>query len=289
MPFPRVKDYHKPGQPLVPNAYGIFYAMVSVCYWFIISFLGYSIPWLRVYSDDALALATSVLFGSTMGLIDDMIDLRWRYKAVLPVFASLPYIALAVPSRTSVQVPFIGLVELNVLFFYLLVPLIVTVTTNTYNQLGGLNGLESLSGLIVLAGLSLAAQNLLLTIVPLLCLVWLGYLGFTGKAFVGNVGTFSIGLTLAIFSVLMDVKMVLLICLVPFVLNSVMILSSNYLMGARADTLVDEHGHLYSTHVRSLRTLILHGNPMGERRAVLVLCGLVAMSTGAALVVRWLS
>jgi UDP-N-acetylglucosamine--dolichyl-phosphate N-acetylglucosaminephosphotransferase len=289
MPFPRVKDYHKPGQPLVPNAYGVFYAMVSVCYWFIISFLGSTIPWLRVYSDDALALATSVLFGSTMGLIDDMIDLRWRYKAVLPVFASLPYIALGIPSRTSVQVPFIGLVQLNVLFFYLLVPLIVTVTTNTYNQLGGLNGLESLSGLIVLAGLSLAAQNLLLTIVPLLCLVWLGYLGFTGKAFVGNVGTFSIGLTLAIFSVLMDVKMVLLVCLVPFALNSVMILFSNYLKGERADTLVDKDGRLYSTHVRSLRTMILHNNPMGEHRAVLVLCGLVAMSTAAALVIRWLS
>jgi len=281
MPFPKAKDYHKPGQPLVPNAYGIFYALISVCYWFILSFLD-------IYPREALALATSVLFGSTMGLIDDMIDLRWRYKAILPIFASLPYIALRPSDRTAIMLLFVGVIKLDILFFLLLVPIVVTVTTNTYNQLGGLNGLESLTGFIVLTGLAIVTQNLVLTVVPLLCLVWLGYLSFRGKAFVGNVGTFSVGLTLAVYAVLMNVKLVLLISLVPFILNSLLILFSNYILKERAETLIDEKGLLYSHKVRSLRTLILHDNPMSERRAVLVICALVAMSTGSAWVAHWL-
>jgi UDP-N-acetylglucosamine--dolichyl-phosphate N-acetylglucosaminephosphotransferase len=281
LPFPKAKDFHKPGQPLVPNSYGIFYALISVCYWFILSFLD-------IYPKEALALATSVLFGSTMGLLDDMIDLRWRYKAILPLFASLPYIAFGLPSRTSILLPIVGLINLNILFFYLLVPIVVTVTTNTYNQLGGLNGLESLTGLIILIGLAIETQNWILTIVSSVCLVWLGYLSFTGKAFIGNVGTFSIGLTLAVYAVLMNVKLVLLISLTPFVLNSLLILFSNYLLGERAETLIDENGLLYSHKVRSLRTLILHNNPMSEHRAVLIICALVVLSTGSALILNWL-
>jgi UDP-N-acetylglucosamine--dolichyl-phosphate N-acetylglucosaminephosphotransferase len=281
MPFPKVKDYHKQGQPLVPNVYGIFYALISVCYWFILSFLD-------VYPREALALATSVLFGSTMGLVDDVIDLRWRYKAILPIFASLPYMALRPMGRTAIWLPLIGVVQLDNLFFQFLVPAIVTVTTNTYNQLGGLNGLESLTGLIVLTGLAIVTRNLILTIIPLLCLVWLGYLSFTGKAFIGNVGTFSIGLTLAVYAVLMNVKLVLLISLIPFILNSFLILFSNYILKERAETLVDERGLLFSHKVRSLRTLILHDNPMSEHRAVLLICALVVMSTASALISHWL-
>jgi len=283
MPFPKVKDYHKPGQPLVPNAYGIFYALTSVCYWFILSFLNYT--W--TYPKEALALATSVLFGSTMGLIDDMIDLRWRYKALLPVFASLPYIALRPSDRKAIWLLFFGAVELDILFYLLLVPIVVTVTTNTYNQLGGLNGLESLTGLIMMTGLAVVTQNWILTIVPLLCLAWLGYLSYTGKAFIGNVGTFSVGLTLAVYAVLMNVKLVLLISLTPFILNSLLILFSNYLLKERAETLIDQSGLLYSHKARSLRTLILHENPMSERKAVLLICLLVVLSTTSALVAHW--
>jgi UDP-N-acetylglucosamine--dolichyl-phosphate N-acetylglucosaminephosphotransferase len=279
LPFPKVKDYHKPGQPLVPTCYGVFFSLVSVCYWFVLSFL-------KIYPGEALALATSVLFGSTMGLIDDMADLRWRYKAILPIFASLPYIALGLPSRTSITLPLIGAVNLNILFFYLLVPVIVTVTTNTYNQLGGLNGLESLTGLIILVGLAIVTQNWVLMIVPILCLGWLGYLSFTGKAFIGNVGTFSIGLTLAVYAVLMNTKLVLLISLTPFVLNSILILFSNYVLRERANTLISEDGLLYSHRIRSLRTLILHNNPMSEHKVVTVICLLVALSTGCALILR---
>ncbi|MEE9509826.1 MAG: hypothetical protein V3V81_04975 [Candidatus Bathyarchaeia archaeon] len=264
MPFPKAMDYHKRGKPLVPNCYGIFYAIISVCYWYVLSFVG-------VMADNALALATSVLFGSTMGLLDDMINLRWRYKAFLPVFAALPYMVLMPSDRTTIEFLLIGVIDLGSLFFLLLVPILVTVVTNSYNQLGGLNGLESLPGLIVLVGLSIASNDISLTIVPMLCLVFLGYLSYTGKAFVGNVGSFSIGLTLAVYSILVNLKLFLLVALVPYVVNSVLILFSSYILHDRADTLMDDSGLLYAVKARSLRTLILSRKSMTEHQAVLVL------------------
>lgn len=278
MPFPKVKDYHKRGQPLVPNAYGVFYAMASVCYWFLLGFL-------EIRRNETLALATSVLFGSTMGLWDDMVNLRWRYKAILPIFASLPYVVLKPSDRTAIMFLPFGIIQFDVLFFILFVPLFITVATNTYNQLGGLNGLESVTGLTILIGLTIASGSVILTVVPILCLVVLSYLSFTGKAFVGNVGTFSIGITLAVYAVMMNIKFLLLVALTPFIINSLLILFSNYILRERADTLIDESGLLYSHKVRSLRTLILHDRHMSERSAVLIICGMVLVSTVTALLI----
>jgi len=272
MPFPKAIDYHKRGKPLVPNCYGIFYALTSVCYWFILSFLG-------LMAGEALALATSVLFGSTMGLIDDTVNLRWRYKAILPVFASLPYMALRPTGRTAINLPFIGVVNLGETFFLLFIPAMVTVTTNTYNQLGGLNGLESLPGLIILIGLSTVSNNITLTIVPILGLLFLGYLSYTGKAFIGNVGSFSIGLTLAVYSILMNLKLFLLVSLTPHIINSLIILFSNYILKERANTLMHEAGQLYSEKARSLRTLILSQKPMTEHQIVLLITLITALFT----------
>lgn len=288
------KDYHKPGQPLVPDCYGIFYALISVCYWFVLyAFISiYPSSLTGVTREDALALATSVLFGSTMGLFDDMVDLRWRYKAILPVFASLPYMVLQPSDRKTIMLLFLGIIDLGTLFFLLAVPIIVTVTTNTYNQLGGLNGLESLSGLIVLAGLTIASSirpdmtitfdTFVLTLVPMLALLVLGYLNYQGKIFLGNVGTFSIGLTLAVYAILMNLKFFLFVSLLPFMFNSMLILFSNYILHERADTLLDEKGLLYSNKPRSLRTLILHYKRLSEHQTVIVICSLIALITAMA-------
>lgn len=275
MPFPKVKDFHKPGEPLVPNCYGIFYVLISVCYWYILAFLG-------IMETEAIALTSSILFGSTMGLFDDLADLRWRYKAILPIFAALPYMVLQPSDRTAISLLLVGIVRLGELFFIVLVPVIVTITTNVYNQLGGLNGLESVTGLIVLIGLTLASENggnVLLSVVPILCLIVLGYISYRGKAFIGNIGSFSIGLTLAVYATLMNVKTTLLISLIPFILNSILILYSNYFLHEKADTEIDKNGLLYAKHIRSLRTMILYYKKMNEHQTVIVICGIITVFT----------
>ena len=167
----------------------------------------------------------------------------------------------------------------------LFIPAMVTVTTNTYNQLGGLNGLESLPGLVILIGLSSVSTSVTLTIVPILCLLVLGYLSYTGKAFIGNVGSFSIGLTLAVYSILMNLKLFLLISLTPYILNSLITLFSSYILKERANTLMDETGHLYSEKARSLRTFILSRKPMTEHQVVWLITLITAVFTYLAFVI----
>jgi len=269
VPFPRVVNHHKPDRRSVPNGYGIFYVLFSVCYWFVLVFLG-------IRDTEALSLATSVLFGSTMGLFDDMANLRWRYKAVLPVFAALPYMVLRPSGRTTITTFLAGSVDLGALFFLLLVPIIVTVVTNSYNQLGGLNGLEAGSGLIVMFALTLVSRDWILLAVPTLVLAALTYLSFTGKAFIGNVGSFSVGLTLAVVAILNNLKLMLFISFLPFMGNSILILWSNYVLRDRAMTLIDQDGRLYANKIRSLRTLLLHYKHMTERETVIAMYFLLA-------------
>lgn len=235
----------------------------------------------------ALSMATSVLFGSTMGLFDDVADLRWRYKAVLPVFAALPYVVLGPTERTTVAI-FGGTINLGGAFLLLFVPLMVTVVTNSYNQLGGLNGLEAGSGLIILCGIAFVSSDWTLLWCPILVLALLTYLSFKGNAFIGNVGSFSVGLTLAVVSIIDNLKLMLLICMLPFIANSILILYSNYILRDRAVTLSDNGGKLYATKVRSLRTLLLRYRHMSERWTVIVLYLIVLSFVIVGAIVEWL-
>ena len=60
----------------------------------------------------ALTLAVCILFGGFMGLLDDFMDLKWRYKAFMPLIAALPLMYYAFEGlqtgaiRTSIFLPF---------------------------------------------------------------------------------------------------------------------------------------------------------------------------------------
>lgn len=231
-------------------------------------------------------LATSVLFGSTTGLFDDFADLRWRYKAVLPVFAALPYVVLGSTQRTTVAI-FGGSINLGGAFLLIFVPVMVTIVTNSYNQLGGLNGLEAGSGLVVLCGIAIVSSDWVLLGFPILVLALLAYLSFTGRAFIGNVGSFSVGLTLAVASITENLKLMLSICMLPFILNSILILYSNYILRDRAITHIGDDGRLYADKIRSLRTLLLRYRHMTEKEAVIALNLIVLSFVVVGVLVQW--
>jgi UDP-N-acetylmuramyl pentapeptide phosphotransferase/UDP-N-acetylglucosamine-1-phosphate transferase len=101
---------------------------------------------------------------------------------------------------------------------------------------------------------------------------------FTGKVLLGNVGSFSIGITLAVYAILMNLKLVLLISLAPFIVNSLMILLSRLLLHQSPRTKIDGRGLLYADNIRSLRTLILYHRHLSERQTVLAICLTVTLS-----------
>ncbi len=278
--FPKVPDQHKPGQPLVPNGYGVIYILITTIYLFVIYFLS---KIFRLGIDTSingvsasLTLAVCILFGGFMGLLDDWMDLKWRYKAFMPLIAALPLMYYAYEGvqnsaiRTSISLPYFGSIQFGSVYIFIIIPLIVMIVTNTVNMLGGFNGLETICSAIVLLGL-MALSNSYVYLLTGPLIVWLILTGFNfqGKIFVGNSGSFAIGMTIASFAVIADLKSFMIISILPYVFNSILILATVFFVRKKAQVAFDGE-KLVSNHVRSLMTLITYKHPMTERRAVAI-------------------
>jgi UDP-N-acetylglucosamine--dolichyl-phosphate N-acetylglucosaminephosphotransferase len=289
--FPRVPDQHKQGKPLVPNGLGVIYVLFSTVYLFLLYFSGIVKPVNGISAP--LTLAVCILFGGFMGLLDDWMDLKWRYKAFMPLIAALPLMYYAIANsetvRTSISLPIFGMVDFGSYYYFLIIPLIVMVVTNAINMLGGLNGLESVCPAIVLIGLlgisELSSQPFTFMFVPVLFWLVLSVFNIRGKIFVGNSGSFAIGMTIASFAIVADVKSGLLVSILPYVFNSVLILLTIFFIRKKA-VVAFEGKKLVSDHRRSLVTLITYKRPLTERQVVAIISLIVALFTVLAVLVE---
>jgi UDP-N-acetylglucosamine--dolichyl-phosphate N-acetylglucosaminephosphotransferase len=285
--FPKVPDQHKIGKPLVPNGLGVIYVLFTTIYLFLIYFSGIAKASNGVSAP--LTLAVCILFGGFMGLLDDWMDLKWRYKAFMPLIAALPLIYLAIEDglRTSISLPFIGMIEFGDAYYFLVIPLIVMIVTNSVNQLGGLNGLETVCPAIILIGLMVLSQfsYLILMLGPLILWLALTALNFNGKIFVGNIGSFAIGMTIASFAVITDLKSSLLVSILPYIFNSVLILLTIFFFRKKASVSLDGKKFV-SDQRRSLVTLITYRRPMTERKVVALISLLVAIFVSIAVLIE---
>ncbi len=272
--YPKVPDQHKVGQPLIPNGLGVLYVLFTTVYLFILYFL--KIP----NASAPFTLAGCILFGGFMGLLDDWIDLKWRYKAFMPLIAALPLIAFAqeAHARTSIALPFIGTIQFGSIYFYVIIPLIVMIVTNAVNMLGGLNGLETICPAIVILGLMALSPSYILMVGPLLFWLILAYFNYRGKIFVGNSGSFAIGITIASFAVISDLKLSLLVSILPYIFNSSLILLTIFFVRKKA-ALIFDGKKLSSEHRRSLVTLIAYNRLLTEQQIVIIVTGIVAFFT----------
>jgi UDP-N-acetylglucosamine--dolichyl-phosphate N-acetylglucosaminephosphotransferase len=284
--FPRVPDQHKEGKPLIPNGLGVVYVLFTTVYLFSLYFFGIVNPVNGVSAP--LTLAACILFGGFMGLLDDWMDLKWRYKAFMPLIAALPLMFFAQEYRLqpTIMLPFDGIIDFGPAYYFILIPIIVMIITNTVNMLGGLNGLESVCPAIVLLGLlgisEVTFPQFTFMTVPILFWVGLSIFNVRGKIFVGNSGSFAIGMTIAAFAVVANVKSGLLISLIPYVFNSALILLTVFFVRKKA-VVKFEGGKLLSDHRRSLITLITYKRPLTEKQVVAIISGIVAVFTVVAI------
>jgi UDP-N-acetylglucosamine--dolichyl-phosphate N-acetylglucosaminephosphotransferase len=288
--FPRVPDQHKEGKPLVPNGLGVLYILFTTVYLFALYFLGIVKPQNGVSAP--LTLAVCILFGGFMGLLDDWMDLKWRYKAFMPLIAALPLMYLAQENplmRTTITFPFDGRIDFGSAYYFVIIPLIVMIVTNTVNMLGGLNGLETVTPAIVLMGLLGMSEGLgqpyTFMFAPVLFWLLLAFFNVRGKIFVGNVGSFAIGMTIASFAIVADVKAGLLVSILPYVFNSALILLTIFFVRKKAVVAFDGK-KLVSDHRRSLITLLTYKRPLTERQVVAIISLLVAFFTVLAVLIE---
>jgi UDP-N-acetylglucosamine--dolichyl-phosphate N-acetylglucosaminephosphotransferase len=244
---------------------------------------------LNLAASAPLILAVCILFGGFLGMLDDWMDLKWRYKAFLPLIAAIPLssFAYALGLRTSLTIPFLFKIDFGVYYYFIIVPVLVTIFTNTVNQLGGLNGLETICPAIVLVGLmAMSVSNANLLYVPLITWLVLAVLNFRGRIFVGNTGSFTIGMTLASFAIISDLKFDLAISLLPYIFNSCLILLAFFFYRKKGSLSFDGK-KLFSDHRRSLITVITYQRPLTERQVVMIISLLIALTTIIATVFQY--
>jgi len=81
-----------------------------------------------------------------LGFVDDVVDLKWRHKLIVPTAASLPLL-VAYKGLTSVVVPIMlrpilgNFINLGILY-YIYMGNIAIFCTNAINIYAGINGIE---------------------------------------------------------------------------------------------------------------------------------------------------
>eukprot|EP01113_Clastostelium_recurvatum_P033102 TRINITY_DN4340_c0_g1_i3.p1 TRINITY_DN4340_c0_g1~~TRINITY_DN4340_c0_g1_i3.p1 ORF type:complete len:397 (+),score=93.67 TRINITY_DN4340_c0_g1_i3:77-1267(+) len=192
------------------------------------------------------AALTSICMMVSLGFADDVLNLRWRYKLILPAVATLPLL-VAYQGGTSVVVPvllreYLGpVLDLGILYkVYLL--MLAIFCTNSINILAGINGLEVGQSIIIsiavithnLMELSLATSvsgtltpkttthllslffmiPYLATSVSLILFNW-----YPSRVFVGDTYTYFSGMCFAVVAILCHFSKTLLLFFIPQILN----------------------------------------------------------------------
>ncbi|MEZ0394572.1 MAG: glycosyltransferase 4 family protein [Desulfurococcaceae archaeon] len=197
------RDMNKPGEAYAAEAGGVWVTF-SVAF----SLLAYAGLAAYVDGDEGplkplAAMALLLFMSSFLGFLDDI--LGWRkgiraiYRIVYMAPLSLPLVALRLGSPV-ITVPFIGEVNLGVLFNLVLVPIGVVGASNGFNMLAGYNGLEAGMGLaLMLSSLAVGAMRgdevvVALSLVMASSLaVFLAYNWYPARVFPGNSLTYGLG------------------------------------------------------------------------------------------------
>ncbi len=171
--------------------------------------------------------AISVFFMASMiGLIDDISDLRQRFKAVAVAFAALP-LMLVHFGAPVVDFPFGYQLDLSgsihLLYWLILVPLGVTGVANAMNMSAGYNGLETgqiatISGSMLIISELRASPDVVLLVFGALVGTALGlyyFNRFPARIFVGDIGTLGFGAVLAAGIILGHVEFYGMIAIAP--------------------------------------------------------------------------
>ncbi|EFP87639.2 uncharacterized protein PGTG_13425 [Puccinia graminis f. sp. tritici CRL 75-36-700-3] len=120
-----------------------------------------------------LASILSLLSAVFLGFLDDVFDIRWRFKLPIPIIASVPLLTVYAASSGSTDIIIPHIFGLRALFgvamtngllsigplYYLYMSMLSTFCTNSINILAGINGVEVGQSLIIC--LSIICNDLL--------------------------------------------------------------------------------------------------------------------------------
>ncbi|NXF09258.1 GPT acetylglucosaminephosphotransferase, partial [Smithornis capensis] len=242
------EDLNKASRRPVPEAQGV----ISGAVFLIILFCFIPVPFLRCFveeqcaafpHDEFVELIGSLLAICCMiflGFADDVLNLRWRHKLLLPTMASLPLLMVYFTNfgNTTIVVPkpFRVLLGMHLdlgIFYYVYMGMLAVFCTNAINILAGINGIEAGQSLVI------AASIIIFNIVELngdyrddhiFSLYFMIPFFFTtlglfyhnwypSRVFVGDTFCYFAGMTFAVVGILGHFSKTMLLFFIPQVLN----------------------------------------------------------------------
>ncbi|XP_074276790.1 uncharacterized protein LOC141600454 [Silene latifolia] len=299
----------------VPESLGIVIGIVFLLVAILFQHFNFTADsvWLVEYN----AALASICFMILLGFVDDVLDVPWRVKLVLPSFAALPLL-MAYAGHTTIVIPkplvsYVGLEVLDLGWIYrLYMGLLAVFCTNSINIHAGINGLEVGQTVVIAAAILIhnimqigaskdnpeyqqahafsiyLVQPFLATSLALLSFNW-----YPSSVFVGDTYTYFAGMTMAVVGILGHFSETLLIFFAPQVLN--FLLSLPQLAGIipcprhRLPRFDPQTGLLTGTNDGTLVnfTLRILGR-MSEQSLCIVLLGLQALACCFCFLLRWL-
>ncbi|XP_071445230.1 UDP-N-acetylglucosamine--dolichyl-phosphate N-acetylglucosaminephosphotransferase [Hetaerina americana] len=239
-------DLNKKGKEKVPEAIGV----VSGCIYLITLFLFIPVPFGRLIMENStfphdefvemVAALLSICCMLLLGFADDVLDLRWRHKLLLPTIASLPLLMVYYVNFNSTSViipkplrPWVGFSVNLGIFYYVYMGMLAVFCTNAINILAGINGLEV--GQSIIIALSIAVFNMcelngdlwkahqfsLYFILPYIgtSLALLKYNWYPSRIFVGDTFCYFSGMTFAVVGILGHFSKTMLLFFLPQIIN----------------------------------------------------------------------
>lgn len=242
------QDLNKSNRQQIPESQGV----ISGAVFLIILFCFIPFPFLNCFVEEhckafphhefvaligALLAICCMIF---LGFADDVLNLRWRHKLLLPTAASLPLLMVYFTNfgNTTIVVPkpfrpILGLhLDLGILY-YVYMGLLAVFCTNAINILAGINGLEAGQSLVISA--SIIVFNLvelegdyrddhvfsLYFMIPFF-FTTLGLLyhnWYPSRVFVGDTFCYFAGMTFAVVGILGHFSKTMLLFFMPQVFN----------------------------------------------------------------------
>ncbi|MBI2449865.1 glycosyl transferase family 4 [Candidatus Pacearchaeota archaeon] len=181
---------------------------------------------------EIFALLAVIVLATLIGLIDDIFGWKIGLNKKTRIFFLL---LLAVPlsvinaGESIVSIPFVGQIDLGLLFPLLIIPIGVLGSTITYNFLAGYNGLEARQGILILFALSIVTYYLGETWIALISLImassliaFIFYNKYPAKVFPGNTMTYAVGSLIAIIAIIGNIEKIAVFFFIPYIIETIL-------------------------------------------------------------------
>ena len=182
---------------------------------------------------ETLALLSVILILTGVGLVDDLLGWRKgglsrRSRIIMVCFAAIPLIVINA-GKSIVAIPFIGTIDLGLIYPLIIIPIGIIGATTTFNFLAGFNGLEAGQGILLLTASALVSYfmgNSWLSVIAL-CMVasliaFIFYNFDPAIVFPGDSLTYSVGGLIAAVSILGNFERVAVFFFIPYIIEFVL-------------------------------------------------------------------